>query len=129
MHGLWLLDETPFVVRQDETAMSDTITFDEFCRIKLRVGEIVAAENHPNADKLLLLRVNLGEEERQLVAGIKGHYEPDELVGKKIIVVANLEPATIRGVESQGMLLAAGDGEVLSLLTVDRDVPAGASIT
>ncbi len=109
--------------------MSDTITFDEFCRIELRVGEIVAAENHPNADKLLLLRVNLGEEERQLVAGIKGHYDAEALVGKKIIVVANLEPATIRGVESQGMLLAAGDGEVLSLLTVDRDVPAGASIT
>ncbi len=109
--------------------MADTISFDEFTKMKLQVAEIKAVEDHPNADRLVVLRIDLGGEERQLVAGIKGHYEPDALVGKKIIVVANLEPATLRGVESQGMLLAAGDGETLSLLTVDRDVPAGSAVS
>ena len=105
------------------------ITFDEFTNVELKVAEVKAVEEHPNADKLIVLRVDLGGEERQLVAGLAGHYEPEALVGKKIVIVANLEPATLRGVESQGMLLAAGDGETVSLLTVDKDVPAGSAVS
>jgi methionyl-tRNA synthetase len=79
----------------------------------------------PGADKLLQLTIDLGDEERTIVAGIALCYTPEELVGKKIIVLANLEPATIRGVQSQGMLLAAGDERDVVLLTPERDLPAG----
>lgn len=97
--------------------MSDTqdatkpqIAFEDFARVDLRVAEIKAAEPHPNADRLLRLQVDDGSgEPRQICAGIKGHYEPDELVGKRIVIVANLAPRTIRGEESRGMLLAASD--------------------
>src|SRR5512143_2004994 len=88
-----------------------TITIDDFRNIELRVATITAAEPHPNADRLMVLKIDLGDEQRQLVAGIRAHYEPASLVGKQIVVVANLEPATLRGVESQGMLLAASDAE------------------
>jgi len=105
------------------------ITFDEFKKIELKVGTIKSAEFHPKADKLLVLKVDLGGEERQLVAGIKKYYEIDDLIGKKIIVVANLEPAMLRGVESQGMLLAAEDAEgAVKLLTVDGDISNGANV-
>ena len=105
------------------------ITFDEFKKIELKVGTIKSAEPHPKADKLLVLKVDLGGEERQLVAGIKKYYEIDDLIGKKIIVVANLEPAMLRGVESQGMLLAAEDAEgAVKLLTVDGDISNGANV-
>src|SRR6266540_5799222 len=87
------------------------ITIEEFGKVELRVATIKAAEPHPNADRLLVLKIDLGTEERQLVAGIRAHYTPEELVGKQIVVVANLQPVTLRGVESQGMLLAASDGE------------------
>jgi len=105
------------------------ITFDEFMKADLRVAEIKSAEDHPNADKLFVLRIDMGEEERQLVAGLRGHYTAEELIGKKIIVVANLEPVKLRGMISQGMLLAAGDGETVSLLTLDKDAPAGSAIS
>jgi methionine--tRNA ligase beta chain len=105
------------------------IEISEFARSELRVAEILSAEGVPGADKLYLLRVSLGAEERQLVAGLRPYYEPKELEGKKIIVVANLKPAVIKGVQSQGMLLAAQSGENVSLLTVDRDVAAGSRIS
>ncbi len=104
------------------------VTIDDVKKLGLRIGEIVGAEDHPNADKLYVLKVRLGEEERQLVAGIKSYYSPDALLGKKIVVITNLKPAVIRGVESQGMLLAADSGEVVSLLTVDKDVPPGSEV-
>jgi methionyl-tRNA synthetase len=85
------------------------ITIDQFRTIELRVGTVRSAEPHPNADRLVVLRVDLGGEERQLVAGIRAHYDPATLVGRQVIVVANLEPAKLRGVESQGMVLAAAD--------------------
>jgi len=111
-----------------ESKMEDTITIEEFQKVKLRVGTIVKAKRHPRADRLLLLKVDLGQEERQLVAGIAGHYNPEELVGRQIIVVANLQPAKIRGEESQGMLLAAeGDGKI-KLLMPDGPVPNGSPI-
>lgn len=105
------------------------ITIDEFRKIELRVGTISSAEPHPNADRLVVLRVDLGTEQRQLVAGIRAHYAPESLVGRQIVVVANLEPATLRGVESQGMLLAASDAEGrLAVVTPERPVAAGATV-
>lgn len=105
------------------------ITFDEFKTMQLQVGEVTSVEDHPNADRLLVLKVNLGGEERQLVAGLKGHYDSQSLTGKKVVVVTNLEPAILRGVESNGMLLAAQDGDVLSVLTVDKDMTPGSSVS
>ncbi len=105
------------------------LTIDDFQRVELRVATILAAEPHPNADRLLVLKIDLGSEQRQLVAGIRAHYAPETLVGKQIVVVANLEPATLRGVESQGMLLAASDAEGrLAIVTPERPVTSGATV-
>ena len=104
------------------------ITIDQFRTLELRVGTVRAAEPHPNADRLLVLRVDLGEETRQLVAGIRAHYDPATLVGRQVIVVANLEPAKLRGVDSQGMVLAASDGERVVLLRPDDPVTPGATV-
>ncbi|MDB4971204.1 MAG: Methionyl-tRNA synthetase [Myxococcales bacterium] len=104
------------------------ISFEEFGKLDLRVAEVVAAEAVPKAKKLLKLTVDLGGERRQVVAGIAGAYEPSALIGRKVIFVANLKPATIRGVESQGMILAAGEAEILGLSALDRDVPAGTKV-
>ncbi|RLF77334.1 methionine--tRNA ligase, partial [Thermococci archaeon] len=84
--------------------------------------------DHPNADKLYLVKVDLGDEVRQLVAGLKKYYKPEELLNHYVIVVTNLEPKKLRGVESQGMLLAADDGENVSLLLPDREIKLGARI-
>ena len=93
------------------------------------VAVVKSVEDHPNADKLLILKVDTGVGgEKQLVAGIRGHYAPQELLGKKVIIVNNLTPATLRGVESQGMLLAAHDGERLAVLTTEKDVKPGATV-
>jgi len=105
-----------------------TATLTDFQKIVLKVGKIVEAVPHPNADRLLVLQVDLGTERRQLVAGIRGAYAPEELVGRSVVVVANLEPATIRGVESQGMVLAAKQGETLTVFVPDRVIPPGADI-
>ncbi len=104
------------------------VSIDDVKALGLRIGEIVEVQDHPNADRLYVLKVKLGEEERNLVAGIKQSYTKQELIGKKIVVVTNLKPAVIRGIESQGMLLAADRGEEISLLTVDRDVPSGSEV-
>jgi methionyl-tRNA synthetase len=104
------------------------VTIDEFKRLDLRVAEIVAAEAVPKSKKLLKLTVRLGEESRTLVAGIAEHYRPDTLVGRKVVVVANLEPATLMGVTSNGMVLAGSAGEALALLAPDRDLPSGAKV-
>jgi len=111
-----------------EAAAPPLLPIDEFARWDLRVAKVVAAEPHPRADRLLKLRVDLGGAERQIVAGIAQHYRPEELVGRLIVVVANLKPAKLRGEESQGMLLAASSGEVVSLLQPEREVPPGSSV-
>lgn len=107
------------------------ITIEQFKTVELRVATIRAAEPHPNADRLLVLKVELaGGEERQLVAGIRAHYDPATLIGRQVVVVANLEPAKLRGVESQGMVLAAADegaGKVV-LLRPDDVVAAGSVV-
>ena len=104
------------------------ITIDQFRELELKVGTVTAAEPHPNADRLLVLRVDLGGEQRQIVAGIRAHYAPETLVGRQVVVVANLEPATLRGVESQGMLLAASSGDRVVLVRPDDPVTAGAVV-
>lgn len=86
------------------------IGIEDFAKVELRVAEVLAAEKHPNADRLLVLRLSLGNEERTVVSGIAKWYRPEELVGKKVVLVANLKPAKLRGIESQGMILAAQEG-------------------
>jgi methionyl-tRNA synthetase len=106
------------------------ITIDDFAKVKLRVAEVLACERVPDATKLLRLQISVGEAQpRQIVAGIAEFYTPEQLVGKKIIVVANLKPTKIRGIDSNGMLLAAKSGKQLAVLTVDRDLPPGATIS
>src|SRR5262249_2048529 len=106
----------------------ETIQIDDFARVELRVVEIRGAERVPKADNLLQLRVSLGDEERTVLAGIAEYYSPEALIGRKAILVANLAPRRLRGIESQGMLLAAeADGRV-SLLQPDQDLPAGARV-
>lgn len=104
------------------------ISYDEFMKVELRTARVLSAEPVPGAKKLLRLEIELAGEKRQLVAGIAQHYKPEDVVGKTIVVVANLQPAKIRGVESQGMLLAASSGDVLRLITVDGEVPPGAIV-
>jgi methionyl-tRNA synthetase len=105
------------------------IKIDEFGRIELRVGTVLSAVVVPKAKKLLHLSVDLGEPEpRSIVAGIAESYAPDQIVGKQVIIVANLEPATIRGISSQGMLLAAGDAQILGVSALDRNVPPGTRV-
>ncbi len=101
--------------------MAEPISYEDFAKIELRVVKVVEARPHPNADKLILLQVDLGGEEgtKQIVAGIRLHYTPEQLVGKKIVIVNNLQPAMLRGESSNGMLLAATSGEKVVLLTVD----------
>ena len=103
------------------------ITIDDFKKIDLRVAKVTAAEKVEGSDKLLKLQVDIGEEKRQIVAGIGLAYTPEAMVGKEIIVVANLEPRMLMGLESQGMLLAAKDGHPV-LLTLDTEVPPGITI-
>jgi len=110
-------------------ATEKMITIDEFRKLELRVGTVISAEPHPNADRLLVLKVDLGAEERQLVAGIRAHYEPEALVGRQLVVVANLEPAKLRGIESQGMILAASADESLVFITPEQTIAAGAKVS
>jgi methionyl-tRNA synthetase len=104
------------------------VSFDEFKKIDLKIGEVISVEHVPNAEKLYALQVDIGGKQIQLVAGLRQLYKPDELKGKRIVVVANLEPVTLRGVQSEGMLLAAVDGKDVSLLTVDKPVRAGSHV-
>lgn len=107
----------------------EKIAFSDWEKIDIRVGTIVEASPHPSADKLLVLKIDEGKEEpRQLVAGIKKHYAPEELLGKKIVFLANLEPRPLRGILSNGMILAAVDGDEVSLLTVSRDIANNAKV-
>jgi len=113
------------MVMESTSAATSFISIDEFRKLDLRVGRIVAAEKIMGADKLLKLSVDIGTETRQVVAGIATKYAPDQLIGKSVIVVTNLKPAVIRGIESQGMILAAGDKTVEALATFVEPVESG----
>ncbi|NIN00885.1 MAG: methionine--tRNA ligase [candidate division Zixibacteria bacterium] len=105
------------------------VSFEEFSKIDLRVAEVKEAERVKGADKLLKLKIDIGSEERQIVAGIAEEYSPEQMIGKKIVVVVNLKPARIKGIESKGMLLAAKDGKTLSLVGLDKDLNGGAEVS
>ena len=104
------------------------ITIEDFAKLELKVAVVVEAKAHPDADRLLVLVVDTGAEKKEIVAGISQHYKPEELIGKKVVVVNNPQPATLRGVVSNGMILAAKDGETLSLVVPERPVAAGSGV-
>ena len=109
-------------------AAPQQITIDEFMKIQLKTAKVLSAERVPKSEKLLKLQVSVGTEQRQIVAGIGKKYEPDMLVGKTIVIVANLKPAKLMGIESQGMVLAAGDSDVRGLATILEDVEPGTKV-
>jgi methionyl-tRNA synthetase len=113
---------------QGDAEDTGLISIDDFFRSDLRVAVVEQAEKVKKADKLLILQIDLGTEKRQIVAGIAQQYNPEDIIGKKIVVVANLEPAKIRGIESNGMLLAATTDSDLKLITIDGDIAPGASV-
>ena len=108
--------------------MAEKISIDQFAQLELRTAKVLEARPHPNADKLMLLQIDVGDEQKQIIAGIRGHYEPEALIGRTIVVVNNLEPAMLRGEESNGMLLAASHEDHIVLLQPDTSLPAGCKI-
>ncbi len=119
---------TPAAKAETPVGVTELIDYSDFSKVQMRTARVVAAEKVEGATKLLKLQVMMGEEKRQIVAGIALYYEPEKLVGRTVVVVANLKPATIRGVESQGMLLAASKGESLRLVSIDGDLSSGAVV-
>ena len=106
-----------------------TVKFEVFKQLDIRVGRVVSAERIKRSEKLLLLKVDIGGEVRQLVAGLAPHYTPEQLVGKEVVVVVNLEPKTLMGYVSQGMLLAAVEDDKPVLLVPEREVKEGSKVT
>ena len=115
--------------QKKEDDKMEEITIDHFAKLDLKVAEIVEVKEHPNADKLLTLKLNLGDETRQVVSGIKQFYSPEDLIGKKVVLVANLKPIKLRGEESYGMILATEKNGKLTLVSTLEDIEAGATIS
>jgi len=124
----FLQEEAPHLEKRKKEEKMDYISFDEFKKMDLRVGEVLKAEKVEGTDKLLKLEVDIGTEKRTMVAGVADMYSPEELEGKKIVVIVNLQPAVIRGIESQGMLLAAEVEGKATIPFFDRDIPTGAVV-
>lgn len=120
--------EDPKAEAKKEAAAADEITIEDFAKIDLRVATVVAAERVPKTDKLIKLQVKIGDEERTIVSGIAQHYEPENLIGKNVIVIANLKPAKLRGIESRGMVLAASDGEGNLVLADAPGIASGSKV-
>jgi len=108
--------------------VKEEITIDDFAKLDLRIVEVIKCERVEKADKLLKLEVKMGEETRTIVSGIAKHYDPQDLVGKKLILVANLKPVKLRGIMSQGMILAASTDDMLEVLTINKDLPSGSKV-
>jgi tRNA-binding protein len=123
-----MTSELPRTPEPAPTPAIPTVTYEQFAQLDLRVAEILEAREHPNANKLLLLKIRVGDLEKQIVAGIRGHYEPAQLIGKQIVIVNNLAPAMIRGEESNGMLLAASDSQSVVLLQPEKPIAAGSKV-
>ena len=104
------------------------VGFEEFKKLDIRIAKVLEVKDHPNADKLLLLKIDTGEKQKQIVAGIKNFYKKEDLLGKQVVVIDNLEPVTLRGELSEGMLLAAQSEEAISVLMPDRPVKEGAKV-
>ena len=120
-------DKAASGVKEQKSASKEEITIDDFAKVELKVGTVIACEKHPKADKLLVEQVDLGDETRQIVSGIAKFYSPEAMIGQKVVVVTNLKPVKLRGVESQGMILCAAqeDDADLSLVTIAKDLPNG----
>ena len=114
---------------KEEAKESELITIDNFAKVELKVGKILECQPHPKADRLLVFKIDIGDEVRTIVSGIRKYYSETDLIGKKVIVVTNLKPVNLRGVESNGMILAASDDENLSVLTVLNDVKEGSEVS
>ncbi len=112
----------------DNNGQKQNITYSDFEKLDLRIAKIVAAEAIPTSEKLIKLSLDVGGESRQIVAGIKKQYTPEEIVGKYIVIVANLEPRKLMGEESRGMLLAAGDDERFALIIPEKEVNSGTCV-
>jgi methionyl-tRNA synthetase len=104
------------------------VTIEDFRKLELKVAEIKEVQDHPNADKLYIIIIDLGDKTKQVVAGIKGSYKKEDLLGKQVVVVDNLEPAVLRGVESQGMLLAASDETGITIISPQRKLKLGSIV-
>lgn len=104
------------------------LTIEDFKKLELVVAQIKEVKEHPNADRLYVIKIDTGKEEKQIVAGIRLHYPKETLIGRKVIVVNNLQPAVIRGEESNGMILAASDTNGMSILALERDVAVGSPV-
>ena len=104
------------------------VNIEDFKKLELIIAEIKEVKDHPNADRLYVLKIDTGKEERQLVAGIRKSYTKEQLLGRQIVIIGNLEPATIRGEISQGMLLAASDSEGVAILSLERKVALGSGV-
>ena len=103
-------------------------TIDDFRKLELRIAEIREASDHPNADKLLILKVDLGDRQKQVVAGIKNFYSKEELIGKQVVLIDNLDSVILRGVESQGMILAGSDESILAVISPDKKLKLGSIV-
>ncbi|MDY3043475.1 MAG: methionine--tRNA ligase [[Clostridium] innocuum] len=112
-----------------EEAPVEQISIEDFTKVELKVGTIISAEKHPKADRLLVEQIDLGEETRQIVSGIAASFSPEDVVGKKVIVVTNLKPVKLRGVESQGMILCASNADDLDIVTIVKDLPNGTKVS
>lgn len=119
---------TKEIEEKEKEKEKEIISYEEFKKIDLRVGKIIEAEPVSGTDKLLKLKINLGKEIRTIVAGVRKHYSAEDILGKKIVIVYNLKPTKIRGIESQGMLLAAVDNHDVVLITVDKDITEGSKV-
>ena len=106
----------------------ELISYEDFKKLDIRVAKIKEVDEHPDADKLYVVKVDLGEEERQIVAGIKPYIEKEALIGKEVVVILNIEPRKIRGIESNGMLLVAKDEENLAIVTLNREIKPGSIV-
>ena len=104
------------------------VTLEEFKKLELKVAEIKEVADHPDADRLYVITIDVGDARKQIVAGIKNSYKKEDLVGREVVLVDNLDPAMLRGVESQGMLLAASDEKGHSIITPDREVALGSIV-
>ncbi len=103
-------------------------TIDDFRKLEFRIAQIKEANDHPNADKLIVLTLDLGDRQKQVVAGIKNHYSKEELIGKQVVLVDNLDPVILRGVESQGMILAGSDETILAVVSPDKYLKLGSIV-
>ncbi len=104
------------------------VTFEEFKKLEMKIAKIKEVKDHPNADKLYVVTIDLGDKTKQVVAGIKGSYKKEDLVGREVVVVDNMEPAVLRGIESQAMILAASDDKGISVIAPDRSVKIGSTV-